>query len=445
MASKNIIRVAEFEKLYHDEAKPFKRKHWEALCRYQEQQNKSENRRVEYYRILNKGIQFTNYVGVIQAGNLTVEVLPKTDRNNATAANLTTQELKLADAETATSKQNWHDVLLQMLKECRLLRINHVDRANLNLKSNSVLDIYLELFLTEAEKLLHEGLVKKYRKTEGNNLALKGQLLFSKHVSQNLIHQERFYVRYTEFSRNNIFNQLLLKTLCLIPQLSSSPWLTDKVNRLLLDFPELPDCNVSYSTFDKLVYDRKTERYKEALLISKMLLLNYCPDISGGSENVIAILFDMNKLWEEFVYRRLLKSAEEGITIARQQKKDFWWNTVEEYFKTVKPDIVITKNGKTIILDTKWKIVDDNSPGDNDLKQMFVYNLLWNADKSVLVYPGNAKNCGGSYPHFPLSALYGKNDDKGFYNHCSLHFLQVLDIDGKLVANEVFRTFLGSL
>lgn len=445
MANKNTIRVSEFEKLYYDEAKPFKQKHWEALCRYQEQQNKAEKKRVEYYRILNKGIQFTNYVGVIQAGNLTIEVLPKTDRNNATAANLTTEELKKTDAETATSKQNWHDVLLQMLKECRLLRVNHVDRANLNLKSNSILDIYLELFLTEAEKLLHEGLVKKYRKTEGNNLALKGQLLFSKNVGQNLIHQERFYVRYTEFSRSNIFNQLLLKTLYLIPQLSSSPWLTDKVNRLLLDFPELPDCNVSHSTFDKLVYDRKTERYKEALLISKMLLLNYRPDITGGSENVIAILFDMNKLWEEFVYRRLLKSAEGDISIARQQKKDFWWNAEDEYFKPVKPDIVITKNGKTIILDTKWKIVDDNSPGDNDLKQMFVYNLLWNADKSLLVYPGNAKNCEGSYPHFPLSIERQKEGENKFYNHCSLYFLQVLSIDGKLISNEIFREFIENL
>ena len=54
--------------MYYDDAMPFKHKHWEALCRYQEQQNKTETTRKEYYRILNKGIQFTNYVGVIQAG-----------------------------------------------------------------------------------------------------------------------------------------------------------------------------------------------------------------------------------------------------------------------------------------------------------------------------------------------------------------------------------------
>jgi 5-methylcytosine-specific restriction enzyme subunit McrC len=442
LSNKNTIRVAEFEKLYYDDTKPFKQKHWNALCRYQEQQNKTGEKGIEFYRILNKGIQFTNYVGVIQAGNLTIEVLPKTDRQRTTAVNLTVDNLQKQDAD---QRLTWHDVLLKMLKECRLLQVNHVDYASLNLKSNSILEIYLELFLTEAEKLLHEGLIKKYRKTEGNKLAMKGQLLFSKNIAQNLIHRERFYVRDTEYNRTNIFNQLLYKTICLIPSITTNTWLTDKVNRLLLDFPEMPDCKVTPGAFNKLIYDRKTERYKEALLISKMLLLNYRPDITGGSENVIAILFDMNELWEEFVYRRLAKSAKAGEMVSRQQKKNFWWNSSSGYHKKVKPDIVVFKNNVTIIIDTKWKIIEDNTPGDDDLKQMFVYNLLWDASKSYLLYPGNKANCEGSYLHFNLSESKKKVDDKGLYNHCSLTFLNLLDENGKLISAEPFEKLLLSL
>lgn len=241
MANKNTIRVAEFEKLYYNDTKPFKEKHWLALCRYQEQQNKNEEKRIEYFRILNKGVQFTNYVGVIQAGNLTIEVLPKTDRHKASAVNEAFEKLEKSDAE---QRQSWHNVLLQMLKECRLLQVNHVDYASLNLKSNSILEIYIEIFLAEAEKLLHEGLVKKYRKTEGNKLAMKGQLLFAKNIAYNLVHKERFYVRHTEYNHTNIFNQLLYKTLCLIPSISTNAFLSDKVNRLLLDFPEIGRAHV---------------------------------------------------------------------------------------------------------------------------------------------------------------------------------------------------------
>lgn len=423
MASKNTIRVAEFEKLYYDDAKPFKQKHWEALCRYLEQHNKKELGRIEYYRILNKGIQFTNYVGVIQAGNLTIEVLPKTDRQKTTASNLGVDKL---EAEDSKQRRGWHDVLLKMLKECRLLQVSHVDYANLNLKSNSILEIYLELFLEQTQKLLHEGLVKKYKKTEGNTLAMKGQLLFSKNISYNLIHQERFYVRHTEYNRSNIYNQLLYKTLCLITAISSSSSVTDKANRLLLDFPEMPDCKATAATFDKLVFDRKTERYKEALLISKMLLLNYRPDITGGSENVIAILFDMNKLWEEFVYRRLKKEeAESGIVVQRQQSTSFWRSELLYRSKTIRPDIILRKGEEVIVLDTKWKLINDLIPADEDLKQMFAYNLYWRCDKSVLLYPATSDQFNkGEYHDFQRRG--------SFHSSCVVQTVNIFDFAGRL-------------
>ena len=93
MQKRNTIRVSEFERLYYDDGKPFKQTHWEALCRYLESVNRKEEKRTEYFRILNKGIQFTNYVGVIQAGNLTIEVLPKVDKGYTTAANANVEAL----------------------------------------------------------------------------------------------------------------------------------------------------------------------------------------------------------------------------------------------------------------------------------------------------------------------------------------------------------------
>lgn len=426
MPSKNIIRVSEFEKLYYSEQKPFKQKHWEALCRYLENVNSKEEKRMEYFRILNKGIQFTNYVGVIQAGNLTIEVLPKVDKAATTAANDNVDALEKTEAAT---KQQWHGALLQMLKECRLLQVNHVDYANLNLRSNSILDIYLQLFLTETEKLLHEGLLEKYRQNEGNQTALKGQLLFQKQMAYNSTHQERSYVRYTEYNRNNIYNQIIYKTLRLIQKLSNSPHLLDKTGKLLLDFPEVSPCTVNAETFSRLAFDRKTVRYTEALLISKMLLLNYRPDITGGTENVMAVLFDMNKLWEEFVYRRLRKeAANSSITVHRQESQDFWKASHLPTAKKIRPDIAIRKGIETIIVDTKWKVMEDLVPGDDDLKQIFVYNLFWNCDKSILLYPSLVPNSGeGNYSSFQQGIKP--------VNKCGVIMVSIFDEEQKLDRN----------
>ena len=456
MPGKNIVRVSEFEKLLFDESddtsKPFKKKHWEALGKYQENQHRNKKQKnIEYYRVLTKGIQFTNYVGVIQAGNLTIEILPKTDRDKTTVENLKIDDSELKDSKDFTEKQKWHSVLLQMLKECKKIKVSSVNFANLNLKNNSLLETYLEIFLDEVDKLLRTGLVKKYRSNEGNKFALKGQLLFSKNIAKNLVHNERFYVKYADYNSNNIYNQILYKTIRLIPKLCNSYYLNDKVGRILLNFPEMQDCNVTESTFERLTYNRKTEGYQEAVLISKMLLLNYRPDISGGSENVIAILFDMNKLWEEFVYLRLLKNKGNDIEVFAQKQNKFWKNITTDTYKIVKPDIVIIDKRskdmpKTYVVDTKWKIIKNAKPDDDDLKQMFVYNLFWGAEKSFLLYPDplsskeNTPITEGSYLSFPLLPT-----KEPFSNHCSLNFLKVELDDNKKINNCSFNSFLENV
>ena len=53
--------------------------------------------------------------------------------------------------------------------------------------------------------------------------------------------------------------------------------------------------------------------------------------------------------------------------------------------------MITDHNNNTFIIDTKWKLDAYKNPSNDDLKQMFTYNLLWGAEKSVLVYPNNGK------------------------------------------------------
>jgi 5-methylcytosine-specific restriction enzyme subunit McrC len=181
----------------------------------------------------------------------------------------------------------------------------------------------------------------------------------------------------------------LLKALKLIPIISQSPFLKDKVYSLLLAFPELEDVIVNETTFQKLVYNRKTTPYREAIEIAAMLLLNYRPDISCGHNHVLAILFDMNDLWEEYIYRQLIRHKPIGWSIRPQHYKRFWESKENSHYKGVKPDVVITYNERCVIVDTKWKLPDRNIPDDSDLKQMFVYNEYWDGTHAVLLYPHN--------------------------------------------------------
>jgi 5-methylcytosine-specific restriction endonuclease McrBC regulatory subunit McrC len=55
-----------------------------------------------------------------------------------------------------------------------------------------------------------------------------------------------------------------------------------------------------------------------------MIILNYSPDLINGGEHMLALLFDMNKLWEEYVFRMLLRSKRDDILVSSQNKQKFW-------------------------------------------------------------------------------------------------------------------------
>jgi len=333
---------------------------------------------VPYYSLIHNGVRFNEYVGVIQVGTAVVEVLPKADKSNET--------------------ETWRNVLISMLHTVGIFDIHAPSSSDLRLRTNSILDLYFEIFIKEVEYLLRRGLVKKYRKTEGNISALKGSIQFAKQISQNLIHQERFYVRYSTYDNEHDIHAILFKTLKLLSYINTNIQLSGRLGALLLDFPELNDIKISESLFGKIVLDRKTEPYRNSLEIAKLILLNYYPDVTRGTNNVLALMFDMNVLWEQFVYESLRKYKAKSATIRAQNTKDFW-KPISGHRSKIKPDIILNKGtDDCVVLDTKWKNLNGHNPSPEDLRQMFVYMKYYGANKVALVYPGaDNRNKSGFY------------------------------------------------
>ena len=362
---------------------------------------------VPYFSLFRNGVRFNQFVGVIQINGLTIEVLPQAERESS-----------------SSQISTLHNFLINMLKRVRLFTTSSTGISSLKLKANSILDLYFELFVQEVEQLFHKGLVKKYHKTEQNIPTLKGKLLFAKHIQKNLVHQERFYSEFITYDRDHPLNRVLYKTLLLLRQLNTHSDLTGRINSLLLDFPELPDISVSENFFDRIVYNRKTENYRTSIEIAKLLLLNYHPDIQSGRNSVLALMFDMNRLWEKYIYVMLRKvSSDFGSDVFSQRKMEFWNG------QYIKPDIVIQKDDVNYILDTKWKLVNNSRPDDADLKQMYVYNIYWNSEKAILLYPTNNDSTSNEtdFKEYKTSGKEGKNS-------CKVGFVNVLD-ENKLDMN----------
>ena len=403
MQNKKFIQVFEHQKLKYDDSGDFRKCHFDAMVKFNDlHQNK-------YFTIGYNGIVFKNYVGVIQVGGLTIEILPKAD--------------KKADAD----KNLWQSVLLNMLKVCRRIQVESVSETQLKKRYHSILDVYFELYLAEIERLVNKGLIKRYQKSQSNQNALKGKLLFAKNIQQNLVHRERFYCEHQVYDRNHLLHQILYKGLQILKTFVNDA-LKDRLNRLLFEFQEIESIEISEKHFRKIVFDRKNSDYQKALEIAKIIILNYSPSLNYGSENLLTLLFDMNALWEEYIFRILQKHKKDKESVSRQESREFWKN------KHIYPDIIFKTEEGIFVIDTKWKIIETNNPSDEDLKQMFVYNLHWDAEKALLLYPKTGQT-DSSFEEFH----YDKLDSK---KKCKTGFVDITEggsiKSGEKIAEEIF-------
>ncbi len=402
----DIIQV--FEHTTLSVRHPFTEAHFRRLVQYNERHG---NR---YFDVGLNRIHFRNYVGVIQVGNLTIEILPKADR----------------EPESNEQKMKWQGALIDMLRLVGFIRVASLSDARLRLRPSSLLDIYFESFLAQVEELVHHGLVRKYRQTCGNLPALKGRLLFQQHLSRNLVHREQFYTAHVFYDRNNPFNQILKVALNVLIRVSSSSHLAALAESLCIMFEDIDDINVTEKTFSRLRFTRNTERYRKSIQLARLIILNYMPDVRNGREDVLAILFDMNVLFERYIYAQL-KWAEEKvtprhITFKPQVSRRFW--TAKGILKTIRPDIIAqvsTESGsKCIVLDTKWKIPYNGKPSDADLQQMHAYNIQFGACHSYLIYPkvNTMTDLEGRF-------FRGEALPQSYDHQCGMFFLELFDKD----------------
>lgn len=340
--------------------------------------NKSKQK-AEIFSLIKDGVKFKQYVGVVRIGSLTIEVLPKIDEANSNTGD----------------KKLWQGLLYKMVSKATNLDGKLTGFANLKFHANNFISMYIAYFVKEVAYLNRTGLIKKYHRKEGNLTSLKGRLNFSKQINKNLVHAERFYVNYTTYDRDNFLNQILYKALMACRRINTSPDLSGKIEAEILNFPEVNNINITDATFKIIKFDRKSVGYKRAISLARFILMKLFPALKSGETDTIAVMYDMNKLYEKYIEVKLRQALGDEYRVTAQDQIDFWKFNYNNSFRKVKPDLVVYKGEEVVaVLDTKWKIPEEEHfPSIQDLRQMFVYNQYYfqaNQDKrAALVYPNN--------------------------------------------------------
>lgn len=354
--------------------------HVDALARF----NDTHSQR--YFRVGYQRIGAQHFVGYVQVGELGIEILPKADR--------------LVAGED--QRLRWRNALLEMLRVATGLRLHSPTSAMQSVARASLMELVAMRFIEEVERLLHDGLVKGYRSEESSSSAFRGRLLVRENLRENLVRADRFFVRYTTFDRDVLVNQVLGAAVAVLGSLPLSSALRARIAVCAERFQDVSTIRVAAATFERITTTRRTERYRSALVFARMILQQHVPELRSGAAPVFALLFDMNVLWERYVAALFKRARVPGVEVSTQEARRFW-KAGGNPAKTVRPDIVLrdaNTGAAVLVADTKWKVLETPTPADADLKQMFVYNELFGASRSVLIYPGTGSEAHGARGSF---------------------------------------------
>ncbi|BDB64440.1 mcrBC 5-methylcytosine restriction system component [Helicobacter cinaedi] len=375
-----------------------------------------------------------NYVGTIQTkSGFCVEILPKTFDNKdfkkceckfrfekerifeafSGFSNSITTEDSIQNTASSDNQSNEYQanhnhichakaILLNCLATLKDTPFKHNHLANLHTLRLPLLEIFVRMFLDECERLIKAGLKSDYLCIAQNRAFLKGKLEFKDHITQNLIHKERFFTSSDEYTQNIAPNRLIQSTLCVLSCLSFSPSTQTKLDSMRFIFADISPSENIESDFAKCGNMSRAKEYKMILLWCKVFLGQKAFSPYVGSDKAIAFLFPMEKLFESFVSLWLKKCAN-GFSVKTQESSRFLLQDEKEKDKKnkdifcLKPDIVMRGKDRIIIVDTKWKIPDSSLDekkygiSQSDLYQMWAYASKYRLESSkvnvVLIYP----------------------------------------------------------
>ena len=324
-----------------------------------------------------KEVRFSQHCGVIGLGGDTIEVLPKIyGRDDPDAG---------------------RNVLLRMLYLARRMNIAPVGAAGVNLQRHRLLDVFIRNFCEELFTQLRKGALLRYVHREDNLPVLRGRLLIDRQLKLNSGHQGRLYCAFDELVEDNIYNQYIKCALKVVHGQARSLPAKRATTELLYRFDGGRDYRPKECRNWSLPERRDAKRFESVFRQCGWFLRGLGQDVRAGERESLSVLFDMNRLFEDFIAAKLRKETRGcGFRVRAQGPQNPLVKDGDTPRFRMKPDITFNAGGRVLaILDTKWKVLSEQKDKygikQGDLYQMIAYGTRYQCPNLTLIYPKQDK------------------------------------------------------
>ena len=344
-------------------------------------------------------VKLAQYCGIVSLGTRVLEILPKTQQGD--------------------SQQTCRGVLLRLLKAAgRFPQFQHLP-AGQEHRSLPLLEVFIHAYFDAVVLLSRGGLLKQYCELDDDLNVVRGRIALDRKLVANANRPDRIACAFDELTIDHAWHRTLKRAIRV-----TRPWIHSiGLHRCWIElmalFDEVDDARLTASETDRLVFDRKAERYRTAIEWARWIIALLSPSLRAGRNEAPSLLFDMNRLFESSIAAVLRRrSAQTGLTIDTQETSRKFATVVgggkSGQIYTLRPDLTLRAGGHLLAIgDTKWKLVDNDEagrlrPGNGDLLQMYAYAAAYRCCELVLIYPWSNGLRASVDTHLDLPEVHGQ-------------------------------------
>lgn len=368
-------------------------------------------------------IRARSFVGVLNIGDKQVEIHPKL--------------LARDESNTLGILRN----LMFMLSYTHQLDVEDAGIANLSKDFGSFSEAYISIFAERLNRsLARSGTPKRYEAFSENLKTVRGKINFSRNSIHNSIDRAKVFCDYSEFSEDNPISRAFKYVSVGLEKLTRNSATQRKLQRCIGLLEGVQPVFVEPDSLERASSGRRDANFFALIQLTKMFLARLRPQFGKLNRNsVFAILFDMNELFEQFIFETLKRHASVlKIAVKAQSKKrlvtaerdflgDGVWRARSLFDTYTDIEVTALDSGKRIILDTKYKLIGDGAHygvGNADVYQILAYKQI-HSDGS------ETPNVGLLYPRHQV------NFSKEFQvsGHGPTFFVTTLNVSDDLASN----------
>jgi 5-methylcytosine-specific restriction enzyme subunit McrC len=340
----------------------------------------------------------TQFVGVIQLGGVSLEILPKVE----------------SEAEEADEVRS---NLLWFLSCAGEVPCRERDLAALKTRKAPLLDALTAIFATRLWDELLRGVSRAYVPREENLRRLKGRLVIPLQVTRNAAHRERFVCRFDEFSEDTPLNQVLRCVSEILLRGTRVSAARDVLSRCVevLDGVTVIAADRARVVASRIVLDRAAARFAPLLSFARMVLASRSAEVIAGETSTFSLLFDMNQVFEGLVTYLVSRVVQQEFPEWEvhpqghgEQRHLFAGDGSLRHLLPLMPDVLLKgPDGRYGVIDAKWKRIGlkdrGKGPRREDLYQLHGYGTRY-AAPSLVLHPKSAEHDATAGTWFALDA-----------------------------------------